>query len=261
MPRSREQLLPGNAPAVFLHNTSSHARHVLLPVRQQLLPVFTLRVPPPGSQMIILKAAAGGEGWLINLSAGACVRVIACLSVCLSSGLGEFVNLILIFSSVPARALPYILVVSHPPSPLPSSSAPSSSSLSAPLSSSSLSPPIYLRISNPLPCPVLLSISPPPPLQPLQIRLEEEGGGGSVLPPRHLPPPPSSAGCVLVEGGAGGDVAWVAIYEGAATSSDASAPATISHQDCPAITVAVTPLDATPRMPSPFTFTAFLNVR
>ena len=50
----------------------------LLPVRQRLLPSFALRVPEPGSQMILLKAAAGGEGWLINLTAGEYMLACVC---------------------------------------------------------------------------------------------------------------------------------------------------------------------------------------
>jgi hypothetical protein len=95
---------------------------------------------------------------------------------------------------------------------------------------------------------------------------------------------------VLVEEGAGGDVVWVAVYEGsnavdasatetaaAALDADAAegnsgnafaeAPASIESPDgiLPSsfipMTVAVTPLAPTTRMPSPFTFSAFLNTR
>jgi hypothetical protein len=45
------------------------SRAEFLPVRQALLPAFTLRVPSPWSQMILAKP--GGDGWLINLAAGA----------------------------------------------------------------------------------------------------------------------------------------------------------------------------------------------
>jgi hypothetical protein len=71
----------------------------------------------------------------------------------------------------------------------------------------------------------------------------------------------------VVEGSGGSDVAWVVIYENAndatfdaAASAQDSSPAT-SFQDCMALTVLVTPLESSSRMPSPFTFTAFLNTR
>jgi hypothetical protein len=95
---------------------------------------------------------------------------------------------------------------------------------------------------------------------------------------------------VLVEEGAGGDVVWVAVYEcsnaadasatetaAAALDADAAegnygnasaeAPASIESPDGILLssfipmTVAVTPLAPTTRMPSPFTFSAFLNTR
>ena len=91
---------------------------------------------------------------------------------------------------------------------------------------------------------------------------------------------------MLVEEGAGGDVVWVAVYEGsnatdasvtetaaaaaaAANSVNASAEASASIESPDGIppssfipmTVAVTPLAPTTRMPSPFTFSAFLNTR
>ena len=88
---------------------------------------------------------------------------------------------------------------------------------------------------------------------------------------------------MLVEEGAGGDVVWVAVYEGSnatdesvtetaaaavnSVSASAEAPASIESPDgippssfIP-MTVAVTPLAPTTRMPSPFTFSAFLNTR
>ena len=96
---------------------------------------------------------------------------------------------------------------------------------------------------------------------------------------------------MLLEEGAGGDVVWVAVYEGsnaidasatetaaaaaAAAAADAAegnsvnasaeAPASIESPDgippSSFMTVAVTPLAPTTRMPSPFTFSAFLNTR
>ena len=100
---------------------------------------------------------------------------------------------------------------------------------------------------------------------------------------------------MLVEEGAGGDVVWVAVYEGsnatdasvtetaaaaaaaaAAADADADAAEGNASAEAPAsiespdgippssfipMTVAVTPLAPTTRMPSPFTFSAFLNPR
>ena len=97
---------------------------------------------------------------------------------------------------------------------------------------------------------------------------------------------------MLVEEGAGGDVVWVAVYEGsnatdasvtetaaaaaaaAAADADADAAEGNASAEAPAsieppdgippssfMTVAVTPLAPTTRMPSPFTFSAFLNTR
>jgi hypothetical protein len=82
---------------------------------------------------------------------------------------------------------------------------------------------------------------------------------------------------MLVEEGVGGDVVWVLLGQGSnasvaeadvADAAAADAAAAAAGTFClPApdarmsLTILVTPLADTPRLPKPFTFTAYLNIR